>query len=94
MAGLVFPEGRMTSAEEVSRRFDGREGATTAFKEELAELCVAVLGPIGGEMGRLLEDEEHLLGVLSGGEQRARRIAAGTVDDVRERLGLAPVARM
>ena len=92
VAGLVFPPGSLTMADEVASRYDGRENATTAFKEDLSELCVQVLCPVGEEMQRLLRDEEHLLQVLGEGERMARGVAAETLDDVRDRLGLAPVA--
>jgi len=51
---VVFPKGSITTAEAVAEEFNGR--ATTDFKEELAQLCVETICPIGDEMKRLLED--------------------------------------
>ncbi len=47
----------------------------SAFKSELAEVAVEVLGPIGTEMQRLMEDRDYVDGVLADGAARARAIA-------------------
>ena len=47
----------------------------SAFKGELAEVAVEVLGPIGTEMQRLMEDQDYVDGVLADGAARARAIA-------------------
>ncbi len=47
----------------------------SAFKSELAEVAVEVLGPIGTEMQRLMEDRDYVDGVLADGAARARALA-------------------
>ncbi|MDQ7071358.1 MAG: tryptophan--tRNA ligase [Rhodobacterales bacterium] len=47
-----------------------------AFKPMLAELAVAKLSPISGEMSRLMQDEGEIDRILADGAMRARAIAA------------------
>ena len=61
------------SLAEVVATFEGRE--FSAFKKELTDLAVAVLGPIGGEMKRLLANPAEIDAVLADGAARARAIA-------------------
>jgi tryptophanyl-tRNA synthetase len=59
-----------------------------AFKPRLADLAVAVMGPVGGEMRRLLADPAEIDRVLADGAARARAIAAPTLAEVKARVGL------
>ena len=59
----------------------------SAFKADLTELAVSVLGPIGGEMQRLVDDTAYIDGVLSDGAVRARAISAPVLRQVNEILG-------
>ncbi|MFI4988278.1 MAG: tryptophan--tRNA ligase, partial [Alphaproteobacteria bacterium] len=54
--------------EAVCRRYDG--AMFSKFKDELAELAAAVLGPIGAEMKRLKADSAYVDGVLRQGAAR------------------------
>src|SRR5436190_7045127 len=58
-----------------------------AFKPKLADLAVSVMGPIGGEMRRLLSDPAEIDRVLADGAQRARALAAPTMAEVRRIVG-------
>jgi len=58
-----------------------------AFKPKLADLAVSVMGPIGGEMRRLLSDPAEIDRVLSDGADRARALAAPTVAEVKKLVG-------
>ncbi|WP_337189329.1 tryptophan--tRNA ligase [Phenylobacterium sp.] len=58
-----------------------------AFKPRLADLAVAVMGPIGGEMRRLLSDPGEIDRVLTDGAGRARAIAAPTLAEVKALVG-------
>ena len=58
-----------------------------AFKPRLADLAVSVMGPIGGEMRRLMSDPAEIDRVLTDGAQRARAIAAPTVAEVKKLVG-------
>ncbi|MTI11114.1 tryptophan--tRNA ligase, partial [Curvivirga aplysinae] len=51
------------------------------FKEILTELAVEVLGPIGEEMQRLLNDEAYIDSVLKDGAERAQAITQPIIDD-------------
>jgi tryptophanyl-tRNA synthetase len=48
----------------------------SGFKSALRDLCVARLGPIGGEMRRLVADPAEMDRLLAAGADRARAIAA------------------
>ncbi|MCR5878043.1 tryptophan--tRNA ligase [Phenylobacterium sp. J367] len=58
-----------------------------AFKPKLADLAVSVMGPIGGEMRRLLADPAEIDRILGDGAARAREIAAPTMAEVKRLVG-------
>ena len=58
------------------------------FKPRLADLAVSVMGPIGGEMRRLLSDPAEIDRILTDGALRARAVAAPTVAEVKKLVGL------
>jgi tryptophanyl-tRNA synthetase len=59
----------------------------SAFKEALTELAVGVLGPMGEEMKRLVDDPTHVDAVLSDGGARARALAEPILKDVYDLVG-------
>jgi tryptophanyl-tRNA synthetase len=59
----------------------------SAFKTALAELAVAKLAPITGEMRRLLADPAEIDRVLTDGADRARVTAAATMREVKDIVG-------
>ncbi len=61
----------------------------SGFKRELTERAVAVLGPIGAEMKRLLAAPDHVDAVLADGAERARAIANPIWDEARRIIGLS-----
>jgi tryptophanyl-tRNA synthetase len=63
------------------------------LKRAVAEAVVEMLAPVRERYVELRSDEDALEGVLAEGAQRARAIAAGTVADVRERMGVGPPRR-
>jgi tryptophanyl-tRNA synthetase len=71
---------------DVLREFGG--GQFSTFKNALVDLSVAKLGPIGGEMKRLVQDARYIDGVLADGAARARAIAAETLKSVKDIVGL------
>ncbi|MCJ2097179.1 tryptophan--tRNA ligase [Methylobacterium sp. J-072] len=71
--------------EEVLRDFGGAQFST--FKPALADLAVASLAPIAGEMRRLTADPGHIDAVLADGAGRAETIAAQTLDAVKDIVG-------
>ncbi|RAK57225.1 tryptophan--tRNA ligase [Phenylobacterium deserti] len=58
-----------------------------AFKPKLADLAVSVMGPIGGEMRRLLADPAEIDRVLAKGGERARAVAEPHMAEVRKLVG-------
>ena len=70
---------------EVLKQFGGAQFST--FKTALADLAVAKLGPIGGEMKRLVQDPASIDAILAEGSARARSIAAQTMNAVRDIVG-------
>ena len=60
----------------------------SSFKEQLADLAVAVLGGIGGEMRRLLADPGQIDAVLRRGAERATAIARPHLREVQDITGL------
>jgi tryptophanyl-tRNA synthetase len=71
---------------DVLREFGGAQFST--FKAALVDLAVARLGPIGGEMKRLVQDQAYIDQVLGDGSDRAREIAAKTMNAVKDIVGL------
>ncbi|MFD2648070.1 tryptophan--tRNA ligase [Devosia albogilva] len=57
------------------------------FKPALADLAVAQLAPMAGEMRRLIDDSETIDAILRDGAERARAIAEATMVDVRSIVG-------
>ncbi len=71
--------------EDVIGEFAGKQ--FSEFKNALADLTVAQLSPIAGEMRRLLADPEQIDGILRDGAQRARAIAAPIVAETKKLVG-------
>jgi tryptophanyl-tRNA synthetase len=63
-------------------------GQFSTFKNALADLTVAKLAPIRGEILRLNADPTHVDGILADGAARARAIARPIMDQVKDVLGL------
>jgi len=72
--------------EEAVARFAGKQ--FSAFKTALAEAAVAVMGPIGTEMKRLMADPGHVDSVLRRGAERAGAIARDNLRAVQDLVGL------
>jgi tryptophanyl-tRNA synthetase len=75
--------------DEVEREFDG--SGYGAFKQAVADAVVEYMTPVRGRYQELRADESALERTLAEGAAKARRIAAGTLADVREAMGVGPV---
>ncbi len=73
------------SSDEVLQQFAGQGFA--GFKQQLADLAVAKLGPIQDEMRRLMGDTTHVDQVLKDGSERARELAEPTIREVQDIIG-------
>jgi len=63
------------------------DGQFSTFKAALVDLAVAKLGPIGGEMKRIVQDPVYIDSILADGAQRAQVIAAETMKAVKDIVG-------
>jgi tryptophanyl-tRNA synthetase len=73
------------TVEAVVAEFAGAQFST--FKGALADIAVAVLGPIGAEMKRLMDDPGYVDGVLRRGADKANAIAAPHLREVQDLVG-------
>ena len=62
-------------------------GQFSTFKAALVDLAVAKLGPIGGEMKRLVAEPGHIDDILRDGAARAHVIADATMRQVKDIVG-------
>jgi tryptophanyl-tRNA synthetase len=81
----VLAVARGIAPEEVEREFDG--AGYGDFKKAVAEGIVDLLAPVRERYAGLRPDEAALEEMLALGAEKARAIAAGTLADVRERMG-------
>lgn len=73
------------SVDQVLTEFGGKGWGV--FKPALADLAVAVLSPIAGEMQRLVADRGEMDRILRDGAERARAIARPHMEEVRQIVG-------
>jgi tryptophanyl-tRNA synthetase len=73
------------SLEEAVAEFAGQQ--FLAFKTRLADVCVAVMGPIGNEMKHLMSDPGYVDGILRRGAERAGAIAHKNLREVYDIVG-------
>jgi len=74
-----------TSVDETLTEVGGRQ--FSEFKKILSDVCVAVLGPIGTEMKRLVAEPHHIDAVLHKGAERARALSKPILDEVMDIVG-------
>jgi len=73
---------------EVEREFEG--SGYGDFKDAVADAVVEFLEPVRQRYAEIRGDEAALEATLSGGAEKARAIAADTLGDIRERIGIGP----
>ncbi|WP_281019457.1 MULTISPECIES: tryptophan--tRNA ligase [unclassified Minwuia] len=74
-----------TSKEAVVAEFAGQQFST--FKQQLADLAVARMGPIGAEMQRLMAAPDHVDAILRDGAERAEALARPILNQVKDIVG-------
>jgi tryptophanyl-tRNA synthetase len=74
-----------TTSEAVLGQYAGQ--GFGAFKPALADLAVSVIGPVGAEMRRLLNDPAEIDRVLKDGAERARAVADPVVAETKALVG-------
>jgi tryptophanyl-tRNA synthetase len=80
---------RSVDPETIEHEFDGQ--GYGAFKQAVAEAVTAYLAPVRECYGELRSDEDRLEATLIAGAEKARAIAAGTLADVRQAMGVGEV---
>jgi tryptophanyl-tRNA synthetase len=80
---------RGSSPEEVEASFNG--SGYGAFKQAVADAVAEYLAPVRERYQVLRADEAELERILAAGAEKARAIAADTMLDVREAMGVGPV---
>jgi tryptophanyl-tRNA synthetase len=73
---------------EIEREFDG--AGYGDFKKAVAEGVVELLAPVRERYAELRPDEDALEATLAAGAEKARAIAAPTLVEVRDRMGIGP----
>jgi tryptophanyl-tRNA synthetase len=74
--------------EAVEREFDG--AGYGAFKQAVADAVIEYLAPVRERYNALRGDESELERILDAGAEKARAIAADTLEDVRRAMGVGP----
>lgn len=74
-----------STPEAVLREYGGAQ--FSGFKQSLAEVCVERLGKVGGEIERIMRDEAEIDRILADGAERACKIAAPVLRDVKQIVG-------
>jgi tryptophanyl-tRNA synthetase len=80
---------RGTSPDEVEREFDGF--GYGAFKQAVADAVVDYLAPVRERFNDVRADEQRLERIFAEGAEKAHAIASGTLNDVRQAMGVGPV---
>jgi tryptophanyl-tRNA synthetase len=75
--------------EEVEREFDG--SGYGAFKQAVADAVLEYLTPVRERYQSIRHDADGLEQILAQGAEKSRRIAADTLADVRQAMGVGPV---
>jgi tryptophanyl-tRNA synthetase len=80
---------RGTQPEEIEQEFNG--SGYGAFKQAVADAVLRYLAPVRERYEQLRADEPGLERTLSIGAEKAQTIAADTLQDVRQAMGVGPV---
>jgi tryptophanyl-tRNA synthetase len=82
---------RSVDPQTIEQEFDGQ--GYGAFKQAVADEVTAYLAPVRERYGELRGDERALEATLTAGADKARAIAADTLADVRDAMGVGEVRR-
>jgi tryptophanyl-tRNA synthetase len=74
-----------TTKDAVVAEFAGQQFST--FKQRLADVAVARMGPIGAEMQRLMAAPDHVDSILRDGAERAEALARPILNQVKDIVG-------
>ena len=82
----IYSEISKNSLEKVLNEMSGKE--YSYLKNELTELLVEEITPVGKQIKKLLEDKSHLEQILRKGREKANKIAEENLKNIREKVGL------
>ena len=82
----IYSEISKNSLEKVLNEMSGKE--YSYLKNELTELLVEEIAPIGKQIKMFLEDKSHLEQTLRKGREKANKIAEENLKNIREKVGL------
>ena len=82
----IYSEVSKVSLEEVLNEMSGKE--YSFLKNNLAELLISEITPVGIEIKKLLDDKAHLEKILKKGKEKANFIAEENLKNIREKVGL------
>ena len=74
------------SVEDIEKNYEGK--GYVEFKNDLAEMTVDFLGPFREKRNKLSKDKEYVESILEISEEKAIAIAARTMKEVRQKMGL------
>jgi tryptophanyl-tRNA synthetase len=81
---------RGADPEAIEREFEG--SGYGDFKRAVADAVVGYLEPVRERYGELRADEDELERILAAGAEKARAVAAPTLTEVRDAMGIGPAA--
>jgi tryptophanyl-tRNA synthetase len=84
----ILAVARGVAPEQIEREFG--DGGYGEFKKAVAEGVVELLAPVRERYAELRPDREAIEATLAAGAEKARAIAAPTLAEVRERMGVGP----
>ena len=82
----IYSELSKISLDKVLKEMSGKE--YSFLKNNLADLLISEICPIGKEIKKLMGDKTHLTGILKKGTEKARIIAEENLKNVRDKVGL------
>ena len=82
----IYSEISKISLEKVLSKMSGKE--YSFLKNELADLLINEITPVGKEIVKLLEDKTYLHQVLKKGSEKANILAEENLKNIREKVGL------
>ena len=81
----IFASFNSKSTEDVVELYAGKE--FSLFKQDLADVIVDKIGPIGKEMQKLIEDKSYLDGIMRKGKEKAIYVADSVLSKVYDVVG-------
>ncbi len=82
----IYSELSKQSLDKVLNEMSGK--AYSFLKQELADLLISEITPVGKEIKKLLDDKAHLEQILKKGKEKANIIAEENLKIIREKVGL------